>query len=302
MELKQSEIEALRRMLEAEKHQTEDESKLGWDWKTARTYPAIINKLIMAGLVDCTYSSSRFNYYKLTPKGIEAAKGVPVSVPQVEEKGELQIDVSALFKEIVGYDDLKELIRQALVIEDPIHVLMHGPPSIAKSMFLVDIERATGSLALPLLGSATSHAGMWDMMAERRPKFLLIDEVEKMNLRDMAGLLSLMEQGRIIRTKVGRMLEIEIDCRVFAAANLIRRLPPELLSRFWRYPLVEYKANEFVQVVETVLVNREGISEGDAHRIALGLVGKTHDVRDAIRVARLSKKIGVDKSLALWLR
>jgi len=302
MELKQSEVIALQKMHKFESSMSEEAKAVGWDWREVRTYPAIINKLMIAGLVNCTYSSNRSTCYMLTKEGVEIAKSGQIPAATVESKEITQLDTSLLFTEIVGYDDLKKLVRQAMLIEDPIHVLMHGPPSIAKSMFLIDIERAAGSSALPLLGSATSHAGMWDMMAEKRPRYLLIDEIEKMNLQDMAGLLSLMEHKRIIRAKVGRMLEIDLDCRVFAAANQIRRLPPELLSRFWKYPLTEYGAREFVQVVESVLVNREQADEDKAHQIAMGLVGKTHDVRDAIRVARLAKNIGVEESLSLWLR
>lgn len=302
MEIKQSELEALRRMLEVEASQPEAESKLGWDWRSCRTYPAVINKLMLAGLVECTYNSNRYRYYKLTQKGKDAAEGETALFPTAEAVEELPAVAINLFEEIVGYNDLKDLIRAALTMEDPIHILLYGPPSIAKSMFLMDIERAVGSLALPLLGSATSHAGLWDMIAERRPRYLLIDEIEKMNLQDMAGLLSLMEHKRIIRMKVGRMLDLELDCRVFAAANVVRRLPPELLSRFWKYSVTEYNSTEYVQVVKSVLVNREGIVEEYAHQIAMKLVNSTHDVRDAIRVARLSKQVGVERALALWAR
>ena len=302
MDLKPSEIESLQRMIEVEKSLSEDEAKLGWDWRAVKTYPAIINKFMIGGFVECTYSSNRYKNYMLTQKGKDAAKGIFPTLTPATSTEDFVIDTGSLFNEVVGYEDLKQLLREALVMEDVIHVLLYGPPSIAKSMFLIDIERAAGSLALPLLGSATSHAGMWDMMAERSPRFLLIDEIEKMNLQDMAGLLSLMEHGRIIRRKVGRMLEIEVNCRVLAAANQIRRLPPELLSRFWKYPLTEYGAGDYVKVVEMVLINREKVAEQEAHMIAMGLVGRTHDVRDAIRVARLSKKVGVEKALALWLR
>lgn len=302
MELKSTDIEALRRMSEYEATMTESDKKIGWSWRDVKVYTGVINRLMVLDLVRCTYSSNRYTNYMLSGKGWDVVHGEMSKELAVSTTVEEKIDVSSLFTEIVGYEDLKTLVHEALFMEDPIHILLYGPPSIAKSLFLIDIEKAVGPLALPLLGSATSHAGMWDLIVERRPRFLLLDEIEKMNLQDMAGLLSLMEHRRIIRAKVGRRIEEEVDCRVFATANRIGRLPPELLSRFWKWQLMEYGAGEFVHVVEAVLVRREEMEETAAHQIALGLVGKSHDVRDAIRVARLSKRIGVEKALSLWLR
>lgn len=302
MELKPTDIEALKRMADFESTMADDQKSLGWSWRDVQTFTGQINKLMVMGLVKCTYSSNRYTNYMLTDKGIELAKSGQQEKPIVLETPLPTLDLSSLFNEIVGYDDLKTLIKESMTLEKPIHVLMYGPPSIAKSLFLLDIEHTVGDAALPLLGSATSHAGMWDLIAERHPRYLLLDEVEKLSLQDMGGLLSLMEHQRIIRAKVGRRLDEEVNCRVFASANRISKLPPELLSRFWKWQLFEYNANEYVKVVESVLISREGVSQSDAHNVAMGLVGKTHDVRDAIRVARLSKRIGVEKALALWLR
>ena len=151
--------------------------------------------------------------------------------------GPERIDDSTLFSGIVGYDNIKELMKTSLALDKPVHILLYGPPAIAKSMFLWEIERVYGSQCLPFIGSATSHAGMWDMLIERRPRILLIDELEKMNLTDTAGLLSLMEYGRIIRAKVGRSMDEKIAVWVFATANRITKIPPELLSRFAKQEL-----------------------------------------------------------------
>ena len=207
-----------------------------------------------------------------------------------------------MFSDIVGYDDIKELLIESLQLDDPIHVLLHSPPALAKTMFLWDIERTFGEQAMTLLGSATSHAGLWDMVAEVKPRVLLVDELDKMSLIDHASLLSLMETGRLIRAKVGRKLDIKIKVWVIAAANRVNKLPAELLSRFSRFQLEEYTASEFRQVVRSVLQTREGLDDDTAAAIATRLVGKTHDVRDAVRVARLSKRVGVKRAAELLIR
>jgi Holliday junction DNA helicase RuvB len=166
-------------------------------------------------------------------------------------------------------------------------------------MFLWEIERIYGSQCLPFIGSATSHAGMWDMLVERHPRILLIDELEKMNLTDTAGLLSLMEYGRIIRAKVGRSMDAKMAVWVFATANRINKIPPELLSRFAKYELTEYSDQEFIIVVKNILQKNEELDEDSAALVAEKLVGRTHDIRDAIRVAGLSKKVGVLHAIQL---
>ena len=155
---------------------------------------------------------------------------------------------------------------------------------------------------MPLLGSATSHAGLWDLISERKPRIILVDEIEKMSLADMAGLLSVMQTGRIIRAKVGRKLDEKIIAWVIGAANRTHKMPPELLSRFAICQLSEYVSSEYQQVVKNVLVTHEDTDANDAAEIALRLLGKTHDVRDAVRVARLAKRVGVKRAVELLMK
>jgi len=294
-------IVLLRKIYDHEDKMTEDQKKIGWRWDEVGMYPASIHKLLVGGLVRVSFKSRSSTNYMLTDRGRAVAEaGVPevVAPAQVEAP---TIDAARIFSDIVGYDDIKELLRESLQLDKPIHVLLYGPPSLAKSMFLWDIERAFGDLSLPLLGSATSHAGLWDLIAERKPRVILVDEIEKMGLVDMAGLLSIMQTGRIIRAKVGRKLDEKINAWVIGAANRIHKLPPELISRFSVHQLAEYAAKEFRDVVTSVLVAHEDTSQDEAYEIAMRLVGRTHDVRDAVRVARLAKRVGVKRSIELLL-
>jgi len=170
------------------------------------------------------------------------------------------------------------------------------------TLFLLDIERAGGGASMWLIGSATSRAGLWDAVADRKPRWLLVDELDKMVAVDQSALLSIMERGRIVRAKVGRELDETINCWVIGTANRINKMPPELLSRFAVYQLGIYTPSEYQEVVKSVLANQEGIDEDSAFRIATKLFGKTNDVRDGIRVARLSKRVGVDRAVELLIR
>jgi len=223
----------------------------------------------------------------------EIAQSEPVPIPVGD------MDFANMFKDIVGYDNLKELLRECLQVDKPIHVLLVGPPALAKTMFLWDIENTWGEHAMWLVGSATSRAGLWDAVADKRPRILLIDELDKMTAMDTAALLSLMEKGRLVRMKVNRLLDLQLEVWVVACANRIYKMSPELLSRFKVFQINEYNATEFRNVVTNALVTHEGITSDEAAEIALRLVGKTHDVRDAVRVARLAKRVGVKRAVEL---
>jgi len=177
--------------------------------------------------------------------------------------------------------------------------LVAGPPALAKTLFLWDIERAAGERAIWLLGSTTSKAGLWDLVAERQPRILEIDELDKMNAADTAALLSIMESGRLVRAKRGRELELTHLIWVVAATNKLYGLSPELLSRFAVRKLAPYCPLEYQRVVKGVLVRRENASPELAQEIAQRLDGRSQDVRDAVRTARLAPQVGVNKAVRL---
>ena len=297
----------LKKMKEVEDALSAYQKNMGWTWHEVGMYASTINKLLVNGLVRIRYKSASTTCYLLTEEGRSIASAgslndVPVEAAGVEESPTIEVDTSKMFSDITGYDDIKEILRECLQLDKPIHVLLVGPPSLAKSMFLWDIERAYGDQSMPLIGSATSHAGLWDLISERKPRLLLVDEIEKMSLTDMAALLSLMQSGRIIRTKVGRRLDEKIIAWVIGAANRTAKMPTELLSRFYIHHLSEYSTTEFMGVVKSVLIAHEDTDEDSAAEISTRLLGKTHDVRDAVRVARLAKRVGVKRAIELLIK
>jgi Holliday junction DNA helicase RuvB len=194
---------------------------------------------------------------------------------------------------------MKELLKAALLAEKPVHVLLAGPPALAKSLFLWDVERACGGQAVWLVGSAISKAGLWDLVSEREPRILIVDELDKMSATDTAALLSLMEGEEAGSTKKGRTLDTTVTIKVVAATNQMNKLSLELKSRFAIRRLQAYDATQYHIVVKGVLVRHEHISPELAEEIAQKLEGKSQDVRDAVRVARLSAQLGTDRAISL---
>lgn len=279
----------------------EKEYRIGWSWRHVRIWPATLSRLFKDGYLDNVFRSNSYTGYKLTEKAktlvlssqqANAAVSAPVSKVDIGDE---------LFTDIIGHEDVKELLKATLLAEKPVHIMLTGPPALAKTLFLWDIEQTFGEQAIWLVGSATSKAGLWDLVAEREPKILLIDEMDKMNAMDMAALLTLMEGGRLVRAKRGRELDINNPLKIIAASNRLERLSPELRSRFAIRRLNPYSRSEFLTVVRGVLVRKENLAEEMAQEVAGRLDGISQDVRDAIRVARLAPQVGVEKAIQLLL-
>ena len=277
----------------------EKEYRIGWCWRHVRIWPATLNKLFQQGYLEMVFRSNSYTGYKLSEKGKEV---ILANQPTEEESEPSSIEVSDdLFADIIGHEDVKSLLQATLLAEKPVHVMLTGPPALAKTLFLWDIEQTFGEQAIWLVGSATSKAGLWDLVAEREPRVLLIDEMDKMNAADMAALLTLMEGGRLVRAKRGRELDIHNPLKVIAASNRLEKLSPELRSRFAICRLNPYSRSEFLTVVKGVLIRKENLPDELSAEIARQLDGRSQDVRDAIRVARLAPQIGVPKAIQLLL-
>ena len=296
--MKEGDIELLTELARFEESvDLEKEFKIGWSWRHVRIWPATLSRLFKDGYLDNVFRSNSYTGYRLSEIGKQLVAGV-----ESEKTGHVDIKpilADGLFADIIGHDEEKELLLACLLTDRPVHVLLAGPPALAKSLFLWDIEQAAGERAIWLVGSATSKAGLWDIVAERHPQVILIDELDKMNAADTAALLSMMEGGRLVRAKRGRELDLSSHVRVIAASNRLSMLSPELMSRFAIRKLSAYCRSEYITVVRGVLCRREGLDRELADEVARRLDGISQDVRDAIRVARLAPQLGIEKAIKL---
>jgi Holliday junction DNA helicase RuvB len=267
-------------------------------WRHVRIWPATLSRLFKDGYLENVFRSNSYTGYRLSELGKNILAAESEEPAQTTNK---PIQADGLFADIIGHDEVKELLLACLLAEKPVHVLLAGPPALAKSLFLWDIERAAGERAIWLVGSATSKAGLWDIVAERHPQIILIDELDKMNAVDTAALLSMMEGGRLVRAKRGRELNLSNQLRVVAASNRLNALSPELKSRFAIRKLTVYSRADYLTVVRGVLARREGLDQELADEVARRLDGISQDVRDAIRVARLAPQLGIDKAIKLLI-
>ena len=295
-------IELLKRIAEVEDNLDPESlaGKLGWRSRDVGVWPGSLTKLRMGGFVEDVYESNSYHGYRLSQKARAMLQTGAPSPSETPQDGKLSLP-DDMFEDIIGHDEVKDLLSASLLAEKPVHVLLAGPPALAKTLFLWDIERAVGERAIWLVGSATSKAGLWDLVAERQPRILEIDELDKMNAADTAALLSMMESGRLVRAKKGRELDITHLIWVVAATNRLYGLSPELLSRFAVRKLEPYSRGDYLSVVRGVLVRRENVDPELAAEIAQRLDGRSQDVRDSVRVARLAPQLGVEKAIKLLI-
>lgn len=292
---KLDEKQILRRAIELEREMMQDESALGWEWFAVPAQPSTLNRMVLEGILKVNFKSHSSTNYSLAIPVDEAEKLLTTikseAVEVVDEPIEIPED---LFDVIIGHGRTKRIINRALAASKPVHVLLAGAPATAKSLFVMEISRLPNSRYA--LGSTSSKAGIVDFLLEQRPRYLIVDELERMNGDDQSALLSLMETGIVARLKKGMRETVKMDTLVFATCNRPEKLPPELRSRFWIVHFREYSPDEFKQVVVGVLVKREGVSQELAEYIAEKLVRRSKDVRDAVRLARVCKtEVEVDE-------
>ena len=196
-----------------------------------------------------------------------------------------------IFPNVVGYPDIKKLLLKSVVSKEPINILLTGPPSSSKTIFLLEM---LGGLDQTYFIDAVSAsgAGMAEHLFTKNTKYLLIDEIDKMKKNDQAALLNVMETGILSETKLkGKTRQKKMKLWIFATSNDVETLSAPLRSRFMELHLEEYTFEEFIEIVRRLLWKRYGLDVTISEKIGYAVWNKikSKDVRDAIHIAKLAK-------------
>ncbi len=207
-----------------------------------------------------------------------------VDVVEVERRN----NDEPLFGSIIGYNDVKKLFQMSLSSDKPVHILLVGPPASAKTLFMLECMKLDRSYFT--LGSHSTKSGMIDYLFEKRPRHLIVDEIEHMPMKDQTALLSLMETGIVSETKFQKTRNTQLRTWVFATSNGTDRMLTPLLSRFVVLHFKQYSFASFEQVCAHIL-GREGVPVDVAAAIAesVWMKLKSKDIRDCIKLGRLAK-------------
>ena len=138
--------------------------------------------------------------------------------------------------------------------------------------------------------TSASGPGIIDYLFENDTKYLLVDEIDKLQRRDQSVLLNLMENNMLIETKVCKTRKKEMMVSVFATCNDISKISSALKSRFIVLQLEEYTYDQFLQIANHLLAKIYGMNEVLPTIIADAIWNSgSKDVRDLLKVGKLAK-------------
>ncbi|MFL6344225.1 MAG: ATP-binding protein [Nitrososphaeraceae archaeon] len=201
-----------------------------------------------------------------------------------------------LFSKIEGLDDIKEMMLRALESPERAHTLLTGPPASSKSLFMLEIEKFMQSKVYFAEGAATTKAGIQKFISENPHKeIIVIDEIDKMPVKNQEGLLTMMERGEFTSTKVRNTKTVKANIVIFATSNSTERLSKPLLSRFTVFEIPEYTYPEFEAISVRII---KKLPQNAVIQIASS-IWKTgsKDIRDVVRIAKLCNPTDMEEDI-----
>ena len=193
------------------------------------------------------------------------------------------------FSNIYGLDGMKENIFRALISEEQINILLVGPPATSKTLVMSTIQEKCNNVFYYDASNTTSAGLIAELFYNKNAKLIIIDEIDKLKRNDLSSLLSLLNNGKIVK----KLKEIKYDFRIenvkiFATSNSIVNLSKPVRSRFQEYYLREYSDDDFIKVVKFCLIKK--LPEEICEAIGLMLISiERKDVRAAIGISNLLK-------------
>jgi MoxR-like ATPase len=118
-------------------------------------------------------------------------------------------------------------------------------------------------------------------IAENQNKeIVVIDEIDKMSIKDQEGLLTMMELGNFTSTKVRNTKTENANTVIFATSNSTEPLSKPLLSRFSVFEIPEYSYEEFEAIIK---LPQNTVIQLASSMWKLG----SRDIRDVLKIAKL---------------
>ena len=195
-----------------------------------------------------------------------------------------------LFDDIYGYDNIKRLFRIALEATHTTSILLSGPPASAKTLFLQCLLKLHNSYFIDC--SNATKSGVVDCIFDSKPKYVLLDELDKLSRKDQTFLLNLLETGIVSETKHNKTRSMEIKASVFATSNSIEKILSPLQSRFFIVRIEPYTYEQFYDITLRLLTSdRHNVDEEMGKVTADAVWNTTRNIRDCIKIANMAKSV-----------
>jgi replication-associated recombination protein RarA len=213
---------------------------------------------------------------------------------KLKQKVVVEKEEDTFFDSVIGYSDIKKIMLKCIKADDrePTHVILDGPPASAKSLFLEQMKDKLQNSHYVDCVNATGP-GLVRYLFEHDVKYLLLDEVEKMNKDDQNVLLNVMETGVLTSTKVRQTRKKKMNLSIYATTNDIDDISKPFRSRFLEFSLPEHTYEDFKEIAIKLLNKKYGHSVELASKIADTVWNKmeSKDVRDMLRLGKLSETV-----------
>lgn len=267
-----------------------------WEATDVGVHPSTLYQMEIKGMIEKVFDTNSTTAYALVDK--ENAKGVIEDINERETEGIVnkehefpddEEELDGVFDDVMGYEDVKWLIKRGMTTDDITNFLLVGPPGSAKSVFLMCIKELEGGHYL--FGPDISSSGFNEFMFENVPRYICIDEMDDMDSQEQKSLSSYTETGIVSETKYKKDREMKTNAKTFAAANRKREILDHIRDRFVTLEFDPYTRQEYIDVCEHVLPRKEDKGKEESRKIAEALWERYDegDVRRAIAVARLSR-------------
>lgn len=169
----------LETIVEWEKNHPPKDQYDGFSWYDVFGDARTLNSLVTRRILRVVLKTNKYCCYRtLNMAALEKALADYEGAFTQETLAEEQIP-SDLFKMIVGHEDKKNIIMRSISAEKPVHCLLWGSVASAKTLTLEDLARLPRSRFI--LGSSLTRAGLFDVLFNERPRYLIIDELEKID-------------------------------------------------------------------------------------------------------------------------
>jgi len=293
-------IDILERIIDYEENHTQDWLEgydCTWEYGDVSAHPTRLTQLEINGFIEKAYNSNNTTQYALTNK--KEVKSILNSVADSFDDDGIVTKLHSfpsedglpdrLFSNIVGYDDVKWLLKRGITTDDITNFILIGEKGTGKSVFLTSMLKHFNDARYVVASEATS-AGVLKTLFNELPKYFLVDEFDDMKKQHQAVFSSYAETGILSETKNNKNRQIRTNIKTIAAANNKNNIKDNIFDRFTPIEFEPYTEEEYKEVCLGVLPNEEGKSYEESKRIADAVWDYKGygDVRAAIQVARLS--------------
>jgi len=268
-----------------------------WEYKDVGIKPQTLYQLEKEGILERVFDTNSTTSYSIRDRDsvVNALEEISSKFDGKRERvihdfpDRDTLDEMEIFSDVVGYEDVKWLMKKALASDEIVNIVLYGPPGSGKTVFLRCIRQLKDSAFIS--GKRTSESGFTDEMFEEEPRFMCIDELDDMDKDDQKALSDYTEEGVLVETKGNnKRREMKTNTKTFATANEEDNVIDQINNRFTDLHFDQYTLDEFKQVCINILPDDYGTSEENAKEIAKAVwdIDGFANVRKAEDVAALS--------------